>query len=94
MAASVPVWAGLVLAFWLRWSSPTLIATLGLTLMIPLAVLAVRFRWTKCPSCGRKVRIPWSSSEYARGGMLRYTCDHCRIVWSAHVFSDSKHAGT
>src|SRR5262245_25636737 len=81
MVCSIPVWAGLLIALWLRLPAWSWIAILGITLALPLTVLMVRFRWTECPSCGRKVRVSWNSREYCRGGMLRYTCEHCRIIW-------------
>ena len=87
--ASVPVWGGLLGAFWLRCSLVGYLAVLAFTLPIPLAVLGLAFRWTKCPSCGEKIRVPWRSREYRSGGVLRYRCDHCRVVWTTHLYPGS-----
>ena len=87
--SSIPVWTGLLVAWWMEWPMWALITLLCITLTISLATLAIRFRWTKCPSCGHEIRVPWSSSEYRRGGMLRYQCDKCHIIWRIHVFPGS-----
>ena len=86
LVCSIPVWIGLVIAVWRGWSLPALIAVLVVTFTIPLTVLSIRFRWTNCPSCGQKIRVLLNSKEYRRGGMLKYRCDHCRIVWLTHIF--------
>jgi hypothetical protein len=85
LISSIPVWIGILVAGLLRLPLPAFIAVIVATLSIPLSVMAVRFRWTQCPACGTKIRVPWNSGEYMRGGMLRYTCENCRIVWSTGV---------
>ena len=89
LVCSIPVLVGLVIAVWRGWSLPALIAVLIVTLTIPLTALSIRFRRTNCPSCGEKIPVLWNSKEYRRGGMLKYKCDHCRIVWLTHIFPGS-----
>ena len=89
VVSSIPVWAGLLIAGWLRLPIFWLIGILCVTLAIPLTVLTIRFRWTECPFCGRRVRVPWNNREFRRGGMLRYTCEQCRVVWSTYLFPGS-----
>lgn len=84
----IPVWVGILISVWLQLPLLGLIAVLGVTLLIPFTALAVRFRWAECPSCRQKVRVVWTT-EFRRGGMLKYTCDHCRIIWSTHFFAGS-----
>ncbi|MEX0776006.1 MAG: zf-TFIIB domain-containing protein [Phycisphaeraceae bacterium] len=86
---SIPVWIGMLLAVWLQWPLKGFLAVGAGTLFIPLTVLTLAFRWTRCPACGQKIRVPWRSTEYRRGGMLRYTCEQCRIVWATHLFPGS-----
>jgi hypothetical protein len=84
LLGSIPVWLGLLIVFWLKSPWPVMLIVFGITLTIPLSVLILRHRWTRCPSCGKSVRVPWDDKEYCRGGELKYTCDRCRIRWNTH----------
>ncbi len=86
---SIPVWGGLLAALWMKSQLVSYLVVLAFTLPIPLTILAFAFRWTKCPSCGKRIRVPWRGREYRNGGMLRYACDTCRIVWRTHVYPRS-----
>ena len=89
MISSLPVGVGLAIAFVLRVSVPLVLLIFGVTLIVPLTILSTCFRWTKCPSCGQRIRVRWNGPEYRRGGMLRYSCDRCRIVWLTHLYPGS-----
>ena len=86
---SIPVWGGLLTALWMKCEPVGYLVALAVTLPIPLAILGFAFRWTKCPACGQRIRVPWRSKEHLRGGMLRYTCESCRIVWRTHLYPGS-----
>ena len=88
-AASIPVWIALTIPFVLGW--PLIRYGIGLLITLPISLLFIlwRFRFTQCPNCGRVIRVPWRSREFRRGGMLRYDCDHCRIVWATHLYPGS-----
>ena len=89
VVSSIPVWIGLSLAVFWDASIFVLLVVLVATLAIPLTVLFTRLRWVSCPACGRRIKVPWNSTDYVRGGMLRYTCDDCRIIWSTHLYPGS-----
>jgi hypothetical protein len=68
---------------------PLFLGFYGVTLAVMVMSLILGFQTTKCPTCGQKIRVAWNSQEFRRGGMLKYTCDHCRIIWLTHVFPGS-----
>jgi hypothetical protein len=89
VAASLPVWIGVLLAgFWLRSLLACLIALL-VTLPLALATIPWKTWSASCPECRRRIKVDWKNEEYRRGGMLRYRCDDCRIVWRTFLFPGS-----
>jgi hypothetical protein len=85
---SIPMWIGVPMTLFLNsrlWG----VAVIAVWLPIELTILHFKFRFTNCPKCGERIRVPWSSAEYLRGGMLRYNCDRCRIVWATHLYPGS-----
>ena len=89
LLGSIPVWLGLLVTFCLKSPWRVMLAVLGAALLVPLSLLIVRHRWTRCPSCGKNVRIPWDDRDYCRGGELKYVCDRCRIRWNTHFRAGS-----
>jgi hypothetical protein len=89
VTASVPVWIGLLISgFWLGSLLACLMALL-VTLPLALAVIAWKTCYTSCLECRRRIKVDWRNEEYWRGGMLRYRCDDCRIVWRTFLFPGS-----
>ena len=86
---SIPVWIGLIVAYLLSGPLFAYLVALGMTLPIAWAVIYVYARTSKCPNCGKCIRIDWRTREFTRGGMLRYTCDNCRIEWATHLYPGS-----
>jgi hypothetical protein len=90
LAGLIPL--GLVILvgyFWLHLSLTVFLSIYAVTLLLVVVTIILAFRSTTCPSCGQTIRVPWSSVEFRRGGMLRYTCDNCRIIWLTHLYPGS-----
>lgn len=89
VTSSTPLWIGLLFAgFWLR-SFPACLIVLIVTLPLSLTIIAWKMRHASCPECSRQIKVNYRNEDYQRGGMLRYRCDDCRIIWRTFIFPGS-----